>query len=61
MIIIFFLLLLMLSLINYFFTKKKILIDKSINSKDSHKKLVNVKKNKVPLSGGFFFLIARFY
>ena len=57
----FFLLLIILLLINYFFTKKKILIDKSINSKDSHKRLVNIKNNKVPLSGGFFFLIGLGY
>ena len=61
MIIIFFLLLIILLFINYFFTKKKILIDKSINSKDSHKRFVNIKNNKVPLSGGFFFLIGLGY
>lgn len=61
MITIFFLLLIILLFINYFFTKKKILIDKSINSKDSHKRFVNIKNNKVPLSGGFFFLIGLGY
>ena len=57
-VIIFFLLLLMLFLINYFFLRNKILIDKSINSQDSHKKLINTKSSNVPLSGGFFFLIS---
>ena len=45
----------MLLLINYFFVKNKILIDESVNYYDSHKKFVNIKKNTVPLSGGFFF------
>ena len=53
----FFILLIILLLINYFFFKKKILIDKSINNQDSHKKLVNIRNNKVPLSGGLFVLI----
>jgi UDP-N-acetylmuramyl pentapeptide phosphotransferase/UDP-N-acetylglucosamine-1-phosphate transferase len=57
MVIIFFILLIMLLLINYFFVKNKILIDESVNYYDSHKKFVNIKKNTVPLSGGFFFLI----
>ena len=57
MIIIFFLLIITLGLINYLFLKNEILIDKSINYLDSHKKLVNVINNKVPLSGGLFFLI----
>ena len=54
-VIIFFILLLMLFLINYFFLRNKILIDKSINFQDSHKKLINTKSSNVPLSGGFFF------
>jgi UDP-N-acetylmuramyl pentapeptide phosphotransferase/UDP-N-acetylglucosamine-1-phosphate transferase len=58
MIFFFLILSIILILINYFFLKNKILIDKSINYQDSHKKLVNTKNNKVPLSGGFFFLIA---
>ena len=57
-VIIFFILLLMLFLINYFFLRNKILIDKSINFQDSHKKLINTKSSNVPLSGGFFFLIS---
>jgi UDP-N-acetylmuramyl pentapeptide phosphotransferase/UDP-N-acetylglucosamine-1-phosphate transferase len=57
MIIIFFILLITLLSINYFFLKKNILIDKSISHQDAHKNLVNIKNNKVPLSGGFFFLI----
>ena len=55
MIFFFLILSITLILINYFFLKNKILIDKSINYQDSHKKLVNTKNNKVPLSGGFFF------
>lgn len=58
MIIIFFILSITLGFINYLFLKKKFLIDKSINHHDSHKILVNIKNNKVPLSGGLFFLIA---
>ena len=55
---IFFLLFITLLFINYFFIKNKILIDKSVNSHDFHKKFINNKNNNVPLSGGFFFLIA---
>ena len=58
MIIIFFILLAILLLTNYLFLKNKILIDKSINYQDSHKKFINIKNNNVPLSGGFFFLIS---
>ena len=52
---IFFLLFITLLFINYFFIKNKILIDKSVNSHDFHKKFINNKNNNVPLSGGFFF------
>jgi UDP-N-acetylmuramyl pentapeptide phosphotransferase/UDP-N-acetylglucosamine-1-phosphate transferase len=55
--VIFLLLLIILLLINYFFVKNKILIDKSVDYYDSHKKFVNINKDNVPLSGGFFFLI----
>jgi UDP-N-acetylmuramyl pentapeptide phosphotransferase/UDP-N-acetylglucosamine-1-phosphate transferase len=58
MIITFIILLITLLLINFFFQKKKILIDKSLNFEDSHKKFINIKNNNVPLSGGFFFLIS---
>jgi len=58
MIIIFFILLVTLQLINFFFIKKKILIDRSINLQDSHKKFVTIKKKNIPLSGGVFFLIS---
>jgi len=58
MMIIFFILLIILSLINFFFLKNKILIDKSTNYLNSHKKFVNIKNNNVPLSGGFFFLVS---
>jgi UDP-N-acetylmuramyl pentapeptide phosphotransferase/UDP-N-acetylglucosamine-1-phosphate transferase len=61
MIIFFFLLFIILLFINNFFLKNKILIDKSINYQDSHKRLVNIRNNKVPLSGGFFFLISFCY
>ena len=53
--VIFLLLLIILLLINYFFVKNKILIDKSVDYYDSHKKFVNMKNKNVPLSGGFFF------
>jgi UDP-N-acetylmuramyl pentapeptide phosphotransferase/UDP-N-acetylglucosamine-1-phosphate transferase len=56
MVVVFFLLLLIFFLINFFFIRNKILIDKSANFKDSHKKFVNMKNKNVPLSGGFFFL-----
>lgn len=56
--IIFFILLLMLFLINFFFIRNAILIDKSVNLQDSHKKFVNSKNSNVPLSGGLFFLIS---
>jgi UDP-N-acetylmuramyl pentapeptide phosphotransferase/UDP-N-acetylglucosamine-1-phosphate transferase len=56
--IIFFILLLMLFLINFFFIRNTILIDKSVNLQDSHKKFVNSKNSNVPLSGGLFFLIS---
>jgi hypothetical protein len=55
MIITFLILLIALLLINYFFLKNKILIDKSVNFQDSHKKFINIKNNNIPLSGGFFF------
>ena len=58
MLLLFFVLLSILFLTNYFFIKKNILIDKSFNSHDSHKNFINLKNNKVPLSGGFFFLIS---
>jgi len=58
MIITFIILLITLLLINFFFQKNKILIDKSLNFEDSHKKFINIKNNNVPLSGGFFFLIS---
>jgi UDP-N-acetylmuramyl pentapeptide phosphotransferase/UDP-N-acetylglucosamine-1-phosphate transferase len=58
MIITFIILLITLLLINFFFQKNKILIDKSFNFEDSHKKFINIKNNNVPLSGGFFFLIS---
>jgi len=58
MIITFIILLITLLLINFFFKKNKILIDKSLNFEDSHKKFINIKNNNVPLSGGFFFLIS---
>ena len=61
MIITFFILSITLLLINYFFLKNKILIDKSINYQDSHKKFVNIKNNNVPLSGGLFFLISSIF
>jgi UDP-N-acetylmuramyl pentapeptide phosphotransferase/UDP-N-acetylglucosamine-1-phosphate transferase len=48
----------MLSFINYFFVKYNILIDKSKNSKNCHKKFVNVENSKVPMSGGLFFFIS---
>ena len=55
MIITFLILLITLLFINYFFQKNKILIDKSVNFHDSHKKFINIKNNNIPLSGGFFF------
>jgi hypothetical protein len=55
MIITFLILLITLLFINYFFQKNKILIDKSVNFQDSHKKFINHKNNNIPLSGGFFF------
>jgi len=58
MAVIFFILLLILFLINFFFIRNAILIDKSVNLQDSHKKFVNSKNSNVPLSGGFFFLIS---
>jgi UDP-N-acetylmuramyl pentapeptide phosphotransferase/UDP-N-acetylglucosamine-1-phosphate transferase len=58
MIITFLILLITLLFVNYFFKKKKILIDKSVNFQDSHKKFINIKNNNIPLSGGFFFLIS---
>jgi len=60
MVVVFFVLLLILFLINYFFIRNKILIDKSTNFQDSHKKFVNMKNKNVPLSGGFFFLFCWF-
>jgi|688.fasta_scaffold220101_1 UDP-N-acetylmuramyl pentapeptide phosphotransferase/UDP-N-acetylglucosamine-1-phosphate transferase len=57
MTIIFALLSFTLFLVNYFFLRNKILIDKSINFKDSHKKFINNQNKNIPLSGGFFFLI----
>jgi len=61
MIITFLILLITLLFINYFFQKNKILIDKSFNFQDSHKKFINIKNNNIPLSGGFFFLISLSY
>ena len=61
MIITFLILLITLLFINYFFQKNKILIDKSINFQDSHKKFINIKNNNIPQSGGFFFLISLSY
>ena len=61
MIITFLILLITLLFINYFFKKNKILIDTSVNFQDSHKNFINIKNNNIPLSGGFFFLIALSY
>ena len=61
MIITFLILLITLLFINYFFQKNKILIDRSVNFQDSHKKFINIKNNNIPLSGGFFFLISLSY
>jgi UDP-N-acetylmuramyl pentapeptide phosphotransferase/UDP-N-acetylglucosamine-1-phosphate transferase len=54
-------LVLLLLLLNYLFLKNNILIDRSINSQDFHKKFVTVKNNNIPLSGGLFFLISLFF